>query len=170
MRDVKKSLPAAWGIRTFFDHQPPVTFSIRAKDSRSLGEDIPPPRATHVPINFTAKLSETPSPPTVVPIFFLFSGWVSLLRRAFLSHGHGSLPVAVDDHHSVIPGIATVWQTIQLEDPIQANVGSTDIPTPQSLRPRHITPHNPHSSVFHFTHECGGIPATQIQREGRTSH
>jgi hypothetical protein len=69
MRDVKKSSPAARGIGTFFGHQPPVTFSIHAEDSRSLDEDIPPPRAAHVPINSTAKLSETPSPPTVVPIF-----------------------------------------------------------------------------------------------------
>jgi hypothetical protein len=46
----------------------------------------------------------------------------------------------------------------------------TNIPTPQSLRPRRIPPHNPHSPILHFTHERGWVPATQIQTKGRTSH
>jgi hypothetical protein len=110
---------------------------------------------------------QRPPVPHCNTYFPLLSGWGDLLRRAFLSHGHWPLPATID---SVIPGIAAVWKVVQLEDPIQANVGSMDIPTPQGLRPRHITPHNPHSPVFRFTHERGWIPATQIQREGRTSH
>jgi hypothetical protein len=59
-------------------HRPQVTFSIRAEDPRSSGEDILPLRVVHVPINSTAKLSETPSPPTAVPIFlFLVPGAAS---------------------------------------------------------------------------------------------
>jgi hypothetical protein len=72
------SSPAARGIRTFLDHRPPVTFSIRAEDSRSSDEDILPPGAAHVPISSTAKLIETPTPPTAVPIFlFLVTGVAS---------------------------------------------------------------------------------------------
>jgi hypothetical protein len=56
------SSPTARGIGTFLGHRPPVTFSIRAEDSRSSGEDILPPRATQVTINSTAKRSETPNP------------------------------------------------------------------------------------------------------------
>src|SRR5688572_13287016 len=86
MRDVKKSSPAARGIGTFLGHQPPVTFSIRAEDSRSSGEDIHPPGAAHVPINSIAKLSETPSPPIAVPSFlFLEDGAAT---------GAGSSPVS----------------------------------------------------------------------------
>jgi hypothetical protein len=57
------------GIGTFLGHRPPVTSSIRAEDSRSSGEDILPPRAVHVPIKSTAKLSETPTPPLQYLIF-----------------------------------------------------------------------------------------------------
>jgi hypothetical protein len=67
MRDVKKSSPAARGIGTFLGHQPPVTLSIRAEDTRSSGEDILPPGAAHVLINSLAKPSETPSPPVAIP-------------------------------------------------------------------------------------------------------
>jgi hypothetical protein len=75
MRDVKKSSPSARGIGTFLGYQPLVTFSIRAEDSRSSGEDILPPGAAQVPINSIAKLSETPSPPFAVPSFlFLEDG------------------------------------------------------------------------------------------------
>jgi hypothetical protein len=66
------------GIGTFLDHRPPVTFIIRAEDSRSSGEDILPPRAAQVPINSTAKQSETPNHPMAVPIFlFLTAGEAS---------------------------------------------------------------------------------------------
>jgi hypothetical protein len=66
------------GIETFLGHRPPVTSNIRAEDSRSSGEDILPPRAAHVPIKSTAKLSDTPIPPTIVPNFlFLVAGAAS---------------------------------------------------------------------------------------------
>jgi hypothetical protein len=65
------SSPSVQGIGRFFGHRPSVTSSIRAEDSRSSGEDILPPGAVHVPINSTAKLSDTPIPPTVVPNFLL---------------------------------------------------------------------------------------------------
>jgi hypothetical protein len=81
------SSPAAWGIGTFLGHRPPVTFSIRAEDSRSSGEDILPPRAVQVPINSIAKRSETPNPHCST-YFSLLSGWGSLPRRAFLSQDH----------------------------------------------------------------------------------
>jgi hypothetical protein len=58
------------GDRNILRPSTPVTSSIRAEDSRSSGEDILPPRAAHVPINSTAKLSETPSPP---PQYLFFS-------------------------------------------------------------------------------------------------
>src|SRR5688572_27177064 len=78
MRDVKKSSLAARGIGTFLGHRPPVTSNIRAEDSQSSGEDILPPGAAHVPINFIAKLSETPSSPIAVPSFlFLVDGAAS---------------------------------------------------------------------------------------------
>jgi hypothetical protein len=54
--------------------------------------------------------------------------------------------------------------------PIQVNIGLSDIPTPQTLYPRRIPPHNPHCPVLHFTNERGRVSAVQIQREGRTSH
>jgi hypothetical protein len=61
-RDVNMSSSVARGIETFLGHRPPVTFSIRAEDSRSSSKDILPPRAAQVPINSTAKRSETPTP------------------------------------------------------------------------------------------------------------
>jgi hypothetical protein len=132
-----------------------------------LGQRHPSPEGCARPHQLHSKTIGDPQSPHCSTYFSLLRGWGGLLRRAFLSHGHWSLPAAVD---SVIPRIAAVRPAIQLEDPIQANVGSTDIPTPQGLRPRHITPHNTCSPVFCFTHECGGIPAMQIQREGWTSH
>jgi hypothetical protein len=166
MRDVKKSSPAARVIGTFLGHRSPVTSSIRAKDSWSSGEDILP-RGLRTSPSTPQQNYWRPPVPHCSTYFSLLRGWGGLLRRAFLSHSHWPLPAAVD---SVIPGIAAVRQAIQLEDPIQPNVGSTDIPTPQGLRLRHITPHNTCSPVFRFTHECGGNPAMQIQREGWTSH
>jgi hypothetical protein len=75
MRDVKASPLAARGIGTFLGQQPQVTFSIRAEDSRSSGEDILSPGAAHVLINSLANPSETPSPPMAVPsLLFLEDG------------------------------------------------------------------------------------------------
>jgi hypothetical protein len=72
------SLLAARGIGTFLGHRPSVTSSIHAEDSRSSGEDILPPRAAQVPINSTAKRSETPDPSAAVPSFlFLMAGAAS---------------------------------------------------------------------------------------------
>jgi hypothetical protein len=69
------SSPAARGIGTFLGQRPPVTSSIRAKDSRSSSEEILPPRAAQVPIKSTAKRSETPNPSAAVPSFlFLVAG------------------------------------------------------------------------------------------------
>jgi hypothetical protein len=96
------------GDRNILWPSTPVTFSIRAEDSRSSGEDILPPGAAHVPINSTTKLSETPTPPLQY-LFSLLSGRGSLLRRPFLGHVHRFLPAAVG---SVFPGIATVWQAV----------------------------------------------------------
>jgi hypothetical protein len=47
---------------------------------------------------------------------------------------------------------------------------SQQLPFTNPVYSETVTPHNPHSSVFHFTHECGWIPATQIQHEDQTSH
>jgi hypothetical protein len=60
------------GIEMFLGHRPSVTLIIRAEDSLSSGEDILPPRATQVPINSTAKQSETPNPLAAVPNFLFF--------------------------------------------------------------------------------------------------
>jgi hypothetical protein len=64
------SSPAARGVGTFLGHRPPVTFSIRAEDSRSSGEDILSPKVAQVPINSIAKRSETPNPPLQYLFFF----------------------------------------------------------------------------------------------------
>jgi hypothetical protein len=143
------SSPSAQGIGRFFGHRPPVTSSIRAEDSRSSCEDILPPGAAHVSINSTTKLSDTLFFPTTVPNFlFLVTAAVG----------------------GVFPGVTAVRQAIQLEDPIQPVIGPADIPAPQTLRLRHVPPHDPRRAVLRFTHECGGISAMQIQCEGRTSH
>jgi hypothetical protein len=82
----------------------------------------------------------------------------------------GFFPAAVNSRSSVISRVTTVWQTVQLEDPIQANIGPLDIPTPQTLRPWRIPPQNPHSPVLHLANEHDWVSAAQIQREGQTSH
>jgi hypothetical protein len=64
------SSPAARGVGMFLGHRPPVTFSIRAEDSRSSGEDILSPKVAQVPINSIAKRSETPNPPLQYLFFF----------------------------------------------------------------------------------------------------
>jgi hypothetical protein len=76
-------------------------------------------------------------------------------------------PAAVDN---VLPRITAIRQTVQLEDPIQAIVGSAYIPTTLGLRLWHVATNNPHRPILRLTHECGGISAMQIQCEGGTPH
>ena len=112
MRDVKKSSPAARGIGTFFGHQPPVTFSIHAEDSRISGEDILPPRAVQVPINSIAKRSKTPKPSTAVPIFLFLVAGAASREGPSSARTTSFFPAAVNSRSSVISRVTTVWQTV----------------------------------------------------------
>jgi hypothetical protein len=76
----------------------------------------------------------------------------------------------IDNSSSVVSRVTAIWQTVQLEYTIQTNIGTTNIPTPQSLCPRRISPHNPHFSILYFTHKRDWVLAVQIQSKGRTSH
>jgi hypothetical protein len=50
------------------------------------------------------------------------------------------------------------------------NIRTANIPTLQGLRPRHVSPHDPHGLSLYFSHKRGRVLAPQIQGEGRTSH
>jgi hypothetical protein len=63
------SSPAVRGIGTFLGHRPPDNLQHSRRRLLELGEDILRLRAAQVPINSTAKQSETPNP----PLQYLFS-------------------------------------------------------------------------------------------------
>jgi hypothetical protein len=67
------SSPAARGIGTFLGQRPPVTFSIRAEDSWSSGEDIVSPGTAHVSNKSATKRSEALDPSAVVPSFLFLT-------------------------------------------------------------------------------------------------
>jgi hypothetical protein len=141
------SSPAARGIGTFLGHRPPVTFSIRAEDSQSLGEDILPPRAAQIPINSTAKRSETPNPPpTAVPIFLFLvaraascEGPSSVTATGFSRGGQQPQQRHLQDNHRMAnslirrPDSSEHWT---LRYPNSADSLSSAHTTPQSSPPR----------------------------------
>jgi hypothetical protein len=92
-----------------------------------LGRRHPSRGGRTCPHQLHSKTIRDPQSPHCSTYFSLFSSRGSLLRRPFLGHVHRFLPAAVD---SVIPGIATVWQAVQFEDPIQPNIGPPDILAP----------------------------------------
>jgi hypothetical protein len=59
-----------------------------------------------------SKTFRDPQPSHYSTYFSLLSGWGSLPRRAFLSHGHWFFPAAISSRSSVISRVTTVWQTI----------------------------------------------------------
>jgi hypothetical protein len=164
------SSPAARGDRNVPWPSTPGNLQHSRRRFLELGRRHPPPRGRASSHQLHSKAIRGPQTPHCSTYFSLLRGWGSLPRRAFLSHCHWFFPVAVSSRGSVFSRITTVWQTIQFEDPIQANIGPSDILTPQTLRPRHIPPHNSHCPVLHFTNKRGRVSAAQIQREGWTSH
>jgi hypothetical protein len=72
--------------------------------------------------------------------------------------------------HIVLPGITTIRQTVQLEDPVQAVIRPAYILATLDLCLRHVPTNDLHRPILRLTHKGGRIAAMQIQCEGGTSH
>jgi hypothetical protein len=74
----KEVFTSRTGDRNILGSSTPGNLQHSRRRLPELGRRHPSPRAAHVPINSIAKLSETPNPPTAVPIFlFLVVGAAS---------------------------------------------------------------------------------------------
>jgi hypothetical protein len=90
----------------------PGNFQHSRRRLPELGRRHPSPEGRTSTHQLHGKAIRDPQPPNGSTYFYLLSGQGSLLRRAFLSHGHWLFPAAVNSHSSVVFRVTTVWKTV----------------------------------------------------------